>query len=510
MTESTRYAPHLGYGDYLRFSRLIQERFGLHFPETRRADLERGIRHAFAATTCRDLNDYYQMLLNDDQTIHLQRLVNTLTIGESHFFRNAGHFNALQKYILPEIIQRRRHLRTLRIWSAGCSSGEEPYSIAMLLRELLPDVDDWAITILGTDVNTEALDRARRGRYSEWAFREVRARALRERYFRPEGKYFHLSPDVRRMVNFTPLNLVEDDYPSFRSNTMFMDLILCRNVTIYFSTSTTRQVVERFYDALVDGGWLIVGHSEHSFTTYSRFQACSYPNTIIYQRTGVPTVLPEDWEWLPPTPEVTGAPSLRVPPPPAVVETPAAPADRAGEEPDASPLERARQLLDYGHSEKARDLLLGIAEHNPNAGERCTLLCQAYANLGHLDDAEQWCRRAIAADSLAREAYYTLSLVLQHRDDLTAATEAMQKVIYLNHRSVRGHYGIAGLYHTQGMLRQALKSLDNVLRLLAGRDPSELVPETGGITVKRLHDAVIRQQQQWQAEAYERTQGDRR
>ncbi|MFB0546913.1 MAG: CheR family methyltransferase [Anaerolineae bacterium] len=124
-------------------------------------------------------------------------------------------------------------MRTLRIWSAGCASGEEPYSIAMVLRQLLPDVDEWAITILATDVNTEALDRARKAVYGDWAFREERARQWRRRYFRPRGKRHELIPEVRRMVTFAQLNLTENSYPAYETNTTFMDMILCRNVMIY-------------------------------------------------------------------------------------------------------------------------------------------------------------------------------------------------------------------------------------------------------------------------------------
>ncbi len=505
-------APVLGYGDYLRFSRLVSELYGLHFPEKRRNDLEQGVRRAFAAATCQDLGEYYQLLLDPhDGAVHLQRLVNALTIGESHFFRNTGHFDALSTYVLPEIIARRQSLRTLRIWSAGCANGEEPYSLAILLRELLPDVDSWAITIIGTDVNTEALERARTGLYSEWAFREERAKRLRSRYFQPDGKRYRISEQVRRMVTFEQLNLAEDDYPSFKTNTTFMDLILCRNVTIYFAPSTTRRVVSQFYDALVDGGWLIVGHSEHSLTTYRQFQARSYPNAILYQRTGSPTILPEDWDWLTPTPAAAGAPSLRVPPvtpsveaaPPDFQLTALSPPITPESASDVDPLAHAEELLEYGHSAQARDLLLDYVAAHPQAAAACALLGKACANLGRWDEAIRWCEKATDRDKLLLEAYYTLALVLQHQGKVEEAIRAMKKVVYLNHNSIRGHYGLADLYHHAGKLRQALKSLDNTRRLLNGQPGSKVVPGTGGITVNRLREAITRQAQQWEAEARE-------
>jgi chemotaxis protein methyltransferase CheR len=516
--------PSLGYGDYLRFSKLMQTRCGLYFPEKRRAELELGVRQAFAASTCADLDDYYHLLQDSDGAVEMDRLINALTISETHFFRDAGQFDALYRHVLPQIINRRRAVRTMRIWSAGCASGEEPYSIAMMLRELLPDVDEWAITILGTDVNTEELDRARRAVYSDWAFREERAKQWRSRYFRPHGERYKLIPEVQRMVTFARHNLAEDAYPSFETNTTLMDLILCRNVTIYFTESFICGVIERFYDALVDGGWLVAGHSETSLTTYRRFQVRNFPDAILYQRTGRPTDLPSDWDWLygfsagrGQTTEVFG--KLRGPDIPVAVPAPA-PLDvqpalpvEAGQCPlppkDGDPLERAQELLDYGRSEEARDVLLKLIRLEPDYPSTgsghwariCALLGQAHANLSCWVEAEHWCRQAVRFDKLALEAYYTLALVLQHQGQIAQAIEAMRKVVYIDRHYVLGHFGLANLYRVNGQLPQAQKSLDNARRLLEAYAAEELIPDSGGITAGRLREATIRQQQQWVAEA---------
>jgi chemotaxis protein methyltransferase CheR len=512
MPRSPKTVPSLGYGDYVRLSKLLEARFGLHFPEKRRAELELGVRHAYAASTCTGMGDYYRLLQTPaDGAMEMQRLINALTVSETHFFRDAAQFDALYSRVLPQIIERRRAARTLRIWSAGCASGEEPYSIAMVLRELLPDVDEWAITILGTDINTESLDRARKAVYSDWAFREERARQWRARYFRPKGNRHELTSEVRRMVTFVQLNLAEDGYPAYETNTMFMDLILCRNVTIYFTESVTRKVIERLYDALVDGGWLVVGHSEPSLITYCRFQVRNYPGAILYQRTGQPIVSPWDWDW--PATSPAGVDKGRrqgsdmpvslptpVPAPINVQPTPPAGAGRCSPE-DGDPLERAQEVLEYGRSEEARDLLLKLVRSRPEHAPASALLGQAYANLGHWEKAEHWCREAIRSDKLALEAYYTLALVLQHRKQLDQAITVMKKVVYIDRHNVLGHFGLADLYRSSGQLPQALKSLDNARRLLNGRAGEELIPGSGGITVGSLRETIIRQQQQWSAKA---------
>lgn len=505
---SGKSTPSFGYGDYLRFSKLVYERCGLHFPENRRADLERGVLQAFAASTCSTISEYYQLLLDPEVgAVHFERLANALTISESHFFRDAGQMDALYYHVLPQLIKRRNVLRTMRIWSAGCASGEEPYSIAILLRELLPDVDDWSITILGTDINTQALDMARQAVYTEWAFREERAREWRARYFRRNGSHYELIPEVKRMVTFARLNLVEDVYPSYETNTTLMDLIVCRNVMIYFTEQVSRDIVERFYDCLTYGGWLVVGHAEHSLSIYHRFKVHNFPNAILYQR-------PEQLE---PPGEIT----LPVPP----AEKPAAipvrrvdlseGASRPTPVPDrvyihslerlgyVDPLERARELLSYGRSEEARDLLVGMVEAGSKDTAVYALLGEAYANLGDWAEAERWCRRAIQEDKLALDAYYVLALVLQHQGRLDEAIEMMRKVVYIDRFSVLGHFGLAELYHSNGQLPQALKSLDNARRLLEGKRGDELVPGSGGITVRSLREAIVYQQQKWQAEAGE-------
>jgi chemotaxis protein methyltransferase CheR len=490
--------PSLGEGDYERFSRLLLEHCGLNFSESRRAELELGVRHAFAASTCADLDEYYRLMQDPARgRMDLDRLVNATTISETHFFRDTAQFDAIFHHVLPQIIESRRFVRTLRIWSAGCASGEEPYSIAMLLRELLPDVDEWAITILGTDINTESLQRARKAVFGEWAFREERAKEWRPRYFRPPqpggGNRYKLIPQVQRMVSFGKLNLSDGDYPSYSTNTTFMDLILCRNVTIYFSEPVTRQVIERFYNCLVDGGWLVVGHSEPSLYTYRRFQPRNYPDTIVYQRTGQPTALPMDWD-LSPAGEAAPVPPVK-PDTGPITLLPSASAAQA------DPFERAQELLEYGHSEQARDVLLKQVKLRPGHAPTCALLGQAYANLGQWQEAEQWCRQAVRYNNLQLDAYYTLALVMQHQGQLDQAIGAMKKVVYIDRNHVLGHFGLADLYHSNGQLPQACKSLDNARRLLERCADDQIIPGSGGIVAGRLRETAVHEQQQWGAEA---------
>ena len=514
MTESTSFSPKplpgLGYGDYVRYSQLVQDRFGLFFPEKRRMELEIGVRRAFSASTCTDLDAYFDLLCDPVKGApELERLVNALTVGETYFFRDAGQFNALITHVLPEIIERRRFVRTLRIWSAGCASGEEPYSIAMALVDLLPDLKDWTVNILGSDVNTQNLERARKGSYTEWAFREERARMLRNRFFTQQGNLYLLDPSIRRMVSFTQINLKGNQYPSFENNTMYMDLILCRNVTIYFPEEVTRGVIDRFYNSLSDSGWLVVGHSEHSINTYQKFQARNFPDAILYQRTGTPTPVVD---FLKPPTGISAPPLLPTqnvstagpvtpprtlektePPVKPLIKPVAAPEDSS----KSNEFEKAQAMMNFGKVNEACDLLLQWIRTHPNHAQACALLAKAYADLGNLREAEHWCKKTIEADRLNIDAYYILALIFQHQGDPDKALENMKKVVYIDRNDILGHYSLANLYHGRMQIPQALKSLDNARRLLESRIDDDVIPRSDGMTAGRLKQAVLQQQQQW-------------
>ncbi|MGD8624648.1 MAG: CheR family methyltransferase, partial [Anaerolineae bacterium] len=341
-------------------------------------------------------------------------------------------------------------------------------------------------------------------------FRETRARQWRAHYFSSQDGRWALGRQVKQMVTFHHLNLASDEYPTYETNTCLMDLIICRNVTIYFSEAATRRLVNQMYDALVDGGWLIVGHSEPSPLTYRRFTSRVFPNAVLYQRTGQPTTLPQAWESLPGGRQAPPfQPTQPAPiPPPRPTHTPPShqhdtpPILDAQVDDPCDPVEKAADLLDYGYSAQARDLLLENIDQQDCAPRAAILLGQAYANLGNWTEAERWCREAIRLDKLALQAYYVLALVLQHQAHLDKAIEAMKKVVYIDRNYVLGHFGLADMYRNRGQWPQAQKALDNARRLLDAKSPQELIPGSGGITAGRLRETIVRQQQQIQRQAH--------
>lgn len=216
---------------------------------------------------------YFQLVENDRSGKELVWMIDALTTNKTSFYREIQHFDFLSRHILPNLDGRH-----LRIWSAACSTGEEPYSIAMLLREKLPQIEKWDLKILATDISTKVLTAAQEAVYTEDVLEPVPEK-LKQKYFRAENsaaKTFRLSPDVKNMVRFARLNFMEE----FPMKGPF-DLIFCRNAMIYFDKPTQERLVRRFYTLLKPGGFLFVGHSEsltgavHDFT---------YVQPAVYQK----------------------------------------------------------------------------------------------------------------------------------------------------------------------------------------------------------------------------------
>jgi chemotaxis protein methyltransferase CheR len=196
-------------------------------------------------------------LREDDGSGLSEQVVDALTTNETSFFRDVYPFESLRSHVLPDLIERKGLSRSLFVWSVGCSSGQEPYSVAMLLREDFPELADWQVSILGTDVSVAMLERARAGRYGQIEVNRGLPAHLLVKYFRRSGLDWQIDDSIRSMVRFRHQNLV-DPWPSLPP----MDLVLMRNVMIYFDVPTKQQILGRMRDVLTPHGYLLLGTSE--------------------------------------------------------------------------------------------------------------------------------------------------------------------------------------------------------------------------------------------------------
>jgi chemotaxis protein methyltransferase CheR len=264
------------------FIKLIAQQTGLEIRERDQADLSEKIFLRMKAINILFPEEYYKFLrYNTIQSYQeWQRLVLLLTNLESYFFRDQEQFSLLRDRILPELIQSKEHNKTLRICSAGCSTGEEPLSIAILLKELIPDLEQWNLMILGVDINQEALKKARQGIYTPWSLRSIDPEIM-QRYFLHINNQYHLDLQIKQMVKFKYINLVKDSFNE-HDEMRDMDLIICRNVFIYFEASAITKILDKFNQILQASGYLITGHTELCGQDLSHFETKLFPESLVY------------------------------------------------------------------------------------------------------------------------------------------------------------------------------------------------------------------------------------
>ncbi len=433
----------LSAADFARVRDLLADTAGLVFDECRKDSLAYSLGERLSACGVASVEEYLRLLRRDKD--ELQALLNAVTIQETHFFRNPPQFRALRQHVLPQLIRRAASgSRRLRIWSAGCSTGEEPYSIAMLLREQLPLLEGWDVKVMATDVSTRALAAAGAGRYGSRALLAAPPDDV-ARWFLRDGDDYVVRPEVRELVEFRHHNLVTEPVPFDEP----IDLLLCRNVTIYFSRETTRRLMTQFHEALAEGGYLFLGHSETLWQVNDSFRLVTLGDAFVYRR-DIPgeerrTVLPDRRtgdDGLPPEGErrvarvdrrsawdvLTRPRTLPFPRPvrgagprswePAVTGS-AAPAPAV-----VDPVEEVRVALREGRYADAAALATAVSVAEPLRADAYYLHGLALANQGRDADALVQLRKAVYVDPMAGFAHVLLGGVLARLGDAPGAARS--------------------------------------------------------------------------------------
>src|SRR6266851_2404857 len=438
-----------------RVSEFIAQNTGLHFPAERRPDLQRGLAAAAAEFGFADGASCADWLLSAPLTRpQLNILASHLTIGETYFFRERKTFDALAEHVLPELFRRRRgREQRLRLWSAACSTGEEPYSLVILVRQLLPDWQDWNVTILATDINERFLRKAVAGVYGEWSFRESPS-GFKERYFTPtsDGR-FQIAAEIRNCVSFAHMNLAQDYFPSLTIDTNTMDVIFCRNVLIYFTASHARKLAENLRHALVDEGWLAVSPSECSQALFSGFVAVNFPGSILYRKGNV---------------------EQRVPP------TSTSRSDTVAE----------RAAPAFGASQPSTPQTSPVSSQAAQEPRAFSLLARALADQGQHAEALAWSERWIASDRIDSAAHYMHAMILQEMGEREAARNSLLRSVYLQPDFALAHFALGNLARAEARTAQADKHFANALHLLRGSPPNAPLPESDGMTAGRLVEII--------------------
>jgi chemotaxis protein methyltransferase CheR len=444
-------------------SGLIAERMGLHFPEERWPDLARGLKAAGEELGFAYPNDCVGWLRKRELTgRQIETLASHLTVGETYLFRDPASFEVLEREILPPLIAQRAGTgRSLRMWSAGCCTGEEAYSLAITCKRALPDIQSWSVSILATDINPKFLAKGEAGAYSDWSFRGAPG-WLRERYFSPApDKKLSIDPTVKNMVHFGYLNLAEDAYPALHNGTNAMDVILCRNVLMYFTPEHQRRVATALYRCLVDGGCLLVNPAEAGSSLFPMFAMENIGGVILYRKI------------LKPIRDKYGSPEPFVPPPLSVAPELPGP-------------------VEHLVPELPEQAVFAPAPF-PVAATSCEdrlAKARTCADQGRLADALISCREAIAAERTNPVAHFLYAIICHELGRLEEAVAALRKVLYLDQDFVLAHHALGGLYRRLGKRKESRHHFAAALDLLVARGREEVVPESDGMTCGRLAESV--------------------
>lgn len=269
---------------FAALAKIIYDRSGIHFPDAKKYILESRLTNRLGELEVEDFDQYLALLsMGPYQQDEFQEMFNRITINETSFFRNDAQLNVFETRILPQLLEARATKKRLRIWSAACSTGDEPYTLAIQLhRSLGVRLADWKIEILGTDISQKALNVAISGEYTNYAVRSTPPNVL-SKYFKQDGRNYVLSPDIQKMVSFETHNL-KDRLAAKRHGTW--DVIFCRNVLIYFDDPMKNQVIGMFNDQLASDGALFIGHSERIKDIDSTFEQVPLPQGFCYAKTG--------------------------------------------------------------------------------------------------------------------------------------------------------------------------------------------------------------------------------
>jgi chemotaxis protein methyltransferase CheR len=424
----------------------------------------------------------------------IEVLAGHLTVGETYFFRDKTCFDFLEGQVFPELLTLRRSAgRYLRMWSAGCCTGEEPFSIAVLLSGMMSDPKDWNVRILGTDINPLFLKKASAGIYGGWSFRDT-PEWVRERFFTKTGdNRFELLPEIRKWVTFTYHNLVEHGDPSFPDATNAMDLILCRNVLMYLTPSHQKDVIRRLKMCLVEGGWLIVSPSEVSDGLFREFEAVSFQGATFYRNSPKTPAKTLSFR----ADDTVTLPRHAIIPVPPVEEEIVPPVGTAltteEREPDNKRPDRYDEALfcyERGLYVEAIEKLRPLLLEGPKVGEAAALLSRIFANQGNLSEAISFCERAISAEKGDPRHYYLRATILQEQGEPEKAAADLRRALYVDQDFVPAHLLLGNLALRQGKREESARHFKNAFELLHRRLPDEIVPGTEGLTAGRLMEII--------------------
>lgn len=502
---------NLSKADFDKFRHCIEACTGIYIDDSKQNSFRVSLDNRMSDLGITDYSDYYSLLMRENAgRKEFDELLNLILIKETYFFRDERQLSVLVKNVLPGLMERKKG-RKIKIWSAGCATGEEPYSLSMAIMEnFFPGSIDFSI--YATDICGESLRKAKEGIYPKSSMRSTDKTTL-NKYFIQRNDRYYLSDQIKRCVCFDTVNLIEP-FPFSMGNSF--DIVFCRNVTIYFRTETIKEVIRRFYNVLSVGGYLFLGHSESLWQISDKFDLEEIAGVFLYrknetskietstrgcvqkkeqavicQRASIPARRKDCLFVTTRTRTDSGEPFLpegNPIPPPSSLRREIGSVGVKTKKSMEDILEKGFQPLG---EEGCEELLNTIEEllQEDNKNIKAHLLAgKLYANMGLYDKALKKGMDVLEIDDLCAEAYVLTGCINYKTGEKEKAITSFKKAVYLDDKSVLSHYYLGNLYKDTGHIEQAIKEYKNVVRIFETHSESNEGMMGEVFTVKQLNE----------------------
>ena len=513
---------NISFGITQQLLSLVSQKIGLTIRESEQGNFKNHLQTRIKLSQVSSAQEYYNLLNTNDQASRQewQKLSILLTNLESYFFRDKGQINIIKNVIFPSLIEKNYNYKKLTILSAGCSTGEEPYSLAILLHEAIANISQWQVEIIGLDINLRALEKAKQGIYGAWSLRTLSSE-YKEKYFIQKKDEYELLSNFKNVVKFKYFNLVDSDIETLKAQIGIVDFIICRNVFIYFNVDSVQKVINQFYQLLSNQGYLITGHAEVSSEIMCQFNSQSFPESLVYtplnpeaMKTNINqkivfsspvekvdnvasfSIFNNDLSKnnLPPTNEVSidkkplnNSVKPTIKPSEITIKSNFVTAITQVVNFQESPLlKEVEKLIQQKSYHSAIDTIKQLIKQYPKESKPHQLMAQIYANMGDYNQAKNYCEQALKIDSFAVYPHYILSHIAEENGDREEAKRLLKKIIYLNPNFIPAYLELNYIYLQEKDLNHAEKTQQTILKILEKLNPHDKISEYDDLTVAEL------------------------
>ena len=456
----------LSNADIRSLQKLIHNISGIYLNQRQCERLKQHISTYISSNNFKNFQQYYRILKTEekhDEQIHTRELLSFATNNETYFFRNTAHFDALANVILPELVRRKTN-PNLRIWSAGCSIGPEPYSIAITMSQNAPLLKNWNLEILATDIDYQSLNQAKDGLYNKRSLQNTPEHLL-HKYFQQIGSGYQIDNEIKNLVNFTYSNLQQTPYP--RSKFGQWDIIFCRNVIIYFSEEQKRKVIKHLHRSLASGGYLFLGHSESMLGLSDSFMVTNCAGTHLYQKNDASPIHQQTTK-----PKQTEA---------KIRSTKSYGAHNWPETLNSSDLTMDRKETREGDKQP-------ISGNLPPNIDTEILIAKGklFADKGEYQSAANHYQKVIDIDYHNAEVHFLLAIVLEQLDSLDEAIYEYKQTISFDPTCIMARLNLGRIYSLAGDREKAREEYKIALSKLQVLPPTYDVQYSGGFSAELL------------------------